>query len=158
MSKINWSARIHFYSDDDKIKLENVPVLSYQVKGGMLRTIHLNAETKESDIVLELDDARDNNNLQIFIPPTEGIAVAQLSEAFQTKKPLWISLFVDSKVGKTWLRAFNLYSQEVVITRQPVTAQRKEGERTLKIEMSLPHPSLEEYSPKRNGEIDSRSI
>lgn len=156
MSKITWSARIHFYSGDEKIKIENVPVLSFQVRGGVLRTIHLNS-AKDTDIALELDDARDNKNIQIFIPPTEGIAVAQLGEAFLMKKPLKMDFFVDSQKGKTWIRAFNLYSEGALILRPPVTVQRSEA-RALKIEMSLPSPRLEEQSPRSKNIVTIKAI
>ena len=76
MSKITWKAMIYFESGDETIKLEKLPVTSFQVQGGVWRTIHLNS-AKESDVAVELDDARDHKYLHDFLLPTEGIAAAQ---------------------------------------------------------------------------------
>ena len=142
MSNVTWKAKMYFGSADEKVKIDELPVLSFQVKGGATRTVHLNA-AKESDVAFELDDARDFKNIQIFIPPTEGIAVAQLGEAFVFNKQLDAMFVVESFNGKTRLRAFVLASPKAVITRQPVGVQRQEA-RALKIEMVLPEPSLRE--------------
>ncbi len=151
MSKIKWSASMFFYSADEKIKIENMSVLSFQVRGGATRTVHLNS-AKDMEIAFELDDARDHKNIQVFIPPTEGIAVAQLSEAFLYKKTLDAIFAIESKIGKTWLRTFHLSSTGTVILRHPVTVQRNE-ERALKIEMALPNAALNEQSPHGKGSI-----
>jgi hypothetical protein len=142
MSNVTWKAKMYFESADEKVKIEELPVLSFQVRGGATRTVHLNS-AKESDVAFELDDARDFKNIQIFIPPTEGIAVAQLGEAFIFSKQLDAIFVIESFSGKTRLRAFVLTSSKAVITRQPVGVQRQEA-RTLKIEMALPAPSLRE--------------
>jgi hypothetical protein len=142
MSKITWKAKMYFESADKKVKIDELPVLSFQVKGGVARTVHLNS-AQDTDIAFELDDARDFKNLQIFIAPTEGIAVAQLGEAFIFNKQLEAFFVVESVNGKTRLKSFVLKSDRAVITRQPVAVQRPEA-RTLKIEMALPEPSLRE--------------
>lgn len=156
MSKFTWNAVIYFSSADEKIKLEKIPVQSFQVSGGVLRTIHLNS-ARDTDIVLELDDARDHKNLQIFIPPTEGIAVAQFSEAFIMKKKLKMDFYVVSRNGSRWIRAFNLYNENTEILRPPVPVQRAE-KRALKIEMSLPQARLQEHSPKGKIAIALKDI
>lgn len=142
MSKITWKAMIYFESSDETVKLEKLPVTSFQVQGGLWRTIHLNS-AKESDVAFELDDARDHKNLHVFIPPTEGIAAAQLGDAFISKKQLEALFVVEATNGKTRVKGFILKSNKAVITRHPVGVQRKEAH-ALKIEMSLPDPSLQE--------------
>jgi len=156
MSKTVWNATINFYSTDDKIIIQNLPVVSFQVRGGAMRTIHLNA-AKSTDIVLELDDARDHKNLQIFIPPSKGIAVAQLGEAYLLKKQMTMDFFLESKKGRTWIQAFNLYSGNALVLRHPVAVQKNET-RALKIEMSLTDPRLEEMSPKSKYVMGSKAI
>jgi hypothetical protein len=149
MSKITWNARMYFESDDKKVKIDELPILSFQVRGGATRTVHLNS-AESTDVAFELDDARDFKNLHIFIAPTEGIAVAQLGEAFMFTKRLDAIFVIESRIGKTLTKAFVLRSEKAIITRQPVTVQRKE-ERTLKIEMVLPDPSLREMSYNGKG-------
>lgn len=131
-----------FESADKKVKIDDLPVLSFQVRGGATRTVHLNS-AQDTDVAFELDDARDFKNIQIFIPPTEGIAVAQLGEAFIFNRQLLALFVMESFNGHNRLKAFVLRSDKAVITRQPVAVQRQEA-RTLKIEMVLPEPSLRE--------------
>jgi hypothetical protein len=151
MSEITWTAKMFFESADKKVVINDLPVLSFQVSGGMTRTVHLNS-AQESELAFELDDARDFKNIQIFIPPAQGIAVTQLGEAFVDKKELEVILAVEAKKGSTRLKAFVLKSDTAVIQRHPITATR-ENERTLKIEMTLPDPQLQEVSFGRKATI-----
>ena len=149
MSNITWSAKMYLRSDDNKVKISGLQVLSFQVSGGATRTVHLNS-AEESDVAFELDDARDFKNLHIFILPTEGIAATQLGEAFIGKLELGALFMVEARNGATTLKAFSLSSEKTVIQRHPVTVQRK-AERRLKIEMSLPVPYLWQTSYGANG-------
>lgn len=144
MPEIKWTAKIFVGSADNKVNITSVPVLSFQVNGGRLRTVHLNA-AQESDLAFELDDARDFKNIQVFIAPTQGIAATQLGEAFVDKKELEVFFVAESRKGATLLKAFALKSDKAVVLRHPITTQKQE-QRTVKIEMSLPNPFLQEVS------------
>ena len=148
MSKVTWSAKMYLRTDDLKIKIDNLRVHSFQVSGGATRTVHLNS-AEESDVAFELDDARDFKNLHIFISPTEGIAATQLGEAFIGKLEMDALFLLEARNGSTKLKVLSLNSEKVIIQRHPVTVQRRE-QRMLKIEMSLPEPSLWQtsYNPK----------
>jgi hypothetical protein len=151
MSEIKWSAIMFFESADKKVMINDLPILSFQVDGGMKRTVHMNT-AQESDVAFELDDARDFKNIQVFIPPTQGIAATQLGEAFVDKKELEVILAIEAQKGATRLKAFVLKSDKAVIQRHPITATR-ENARTLKIEMALPDPQLQEVSFSRNSVV-----
>lgn len=142
MSKISWKAIIYLESADKKVNINRLPVLSFQVKGGATRTVHLNS-ADDMEVAFELDEARDFKNIQIFVAASEGIAAAQLIEAAAFKKRLDALFFIESTSGDKKLKGFTLRSKTALLTRQPVQTQRQE-QRTLKIELALPNAVLEE--------------
>lgn len=142
MSKIAWKAKIYLESADSKININSLPILSFQVKGGAMRTVHLDS-ADDMEIAFELDEARDFKNIQIFIAASNGLAAAQLIEAAAFKKRLDAMFFIESTSGDKKLKGFTLRSKTALITRHPVATQRQE-QRTLKIELALPNPILQE--------------
>lgn len=142
MSKISWKAKIYLESADQRVNINNLPVLSFQVKGGATRTVHLDS-ADSMEVAFELDEARDFKNIQFFIAASNGIAAAQLIEAAAFKKRLDALFAIESMSGDKRLKGFVLRSKKAVITRQPVSTQRQE-QCTLKIELALSNPVLEE--------------
>jgi hypothetical protein len=131
MTQITWKAGFDYDGVDIIVTPKNLSVVDlhadnnrishFSVAGGAKRLIDLN-DPDVASLPLELQDARKQKNLLLYIPLKNGAAFNHLSYFFMKQTPVSILFAVVGYRGKTPMQALFLHSepQGAVIAEPPM--------------------------------------